>query len=293
MGRSQKIGSAILLTMLLLQVFAALSQTTSTDSGASDTDSPEYLEDGFPLGSVTDDLPSSLLEGYSSDVQKAFAVSSDLERYEPEQLNAIRSWVVVTKMGVENQLKSTGSPDEVEIAPVLMGAYIWSFDDPSLALDSLARAIKIGDIEIYYPLILYEAQPAYTPNDPDYGDQWHLDNTGQSGGTSGEDVNISGVWDNYDGSGVVISIIDDGLQKDHPDLSTNFDLSLSYDRCGDGGTDPSPQASDENHGTAVAGVAAATGDNSVNVAGAAYGATLSGQRLIACGIPDTVMAATL
>ena len=109
-----------------------------------------------------------------------------------------------------------------------------------------------------------------------------MDNTGQSGGTSGEDANITGVWDYYDGSGVVISIIDNGLQSNHPDLSPNFDLSLSWDWCSDV-NDPSPSGDDADaHGTAAAGVAAAAGNNAIDVTGAAFGATLSGQMLTAC-----------
>ena len=30
-------------------------------------------------------------------------------------------------------------------------------------------------------------------------------------GTVGEDANVTGVWDSYNGSGVIISVIDDGV----------------------------------------------------------------------------------
>ncbi|SVB19072.1 uncharacterized protein METZ01_LOCUS171926, partial [marine metagenome] len=235
---------------------------------------------------------SSLLESYSWDVQRAFSRVSDMNLYDEEQLSGTADWVVVTGMPPEAHAYSSAGPDHSEPAPLLDGAYIWRFDDPSLALDSLEHAVKTGYIKIFYPLVELQTQLQFTPNDTLFSDQWHLDNTGQSSGTSGEDANITGVWDNYNGSGVVISIVDDGVQTGHPDLSANWNAAVSYDWC-DGDTDPNPQSSSENHGTAVAGVAAATGDNNLDVSGAAFGATLSGQRLISCSVTDSILAGVL
>ena len=122
------------------------------------------------------------------------------------------------------------------------------------------------------------------PNDTLFGDQWHLLNTGQNGGTAGEDANVTGVWDTYRGTGVVIGIVDDGLELTHPDLSPNYLASASYDFNFDD-NDPSPGQFD-NHGTAVAGVAGADGFNGIGVSGAAPDAQLAGIRLIAAGTTD-------
>ena len=118
------------------------------------------------------------------------------------------------------------------------------------------------------------------PNDPLFANQWHLRNTGQNGGTAGMDVNVTNVWNTYRGAGVTIAIVDDGLQVSHPDLAPNVNLSLGLDLNGND-NDPSPNVLFDFHGTAVAGVAAARGNNSLGVSGAAYEATLAGIRLIA------------
>lgn len=118
------------------------------------------------------------------------------------------------------------------------------------------------------------------PNDTLFPNQWHLRNTGQNGGTPGVDVNITNVWNTYRGLGVTIGIVDDGLQVSHPDLAPNVNLSLGIDFNGND-NDPSPNVQFDFHGTAVAGVAAARGNNNLGVSGAAYEATLAGIRLIA------------
>jgi kexin len=119
-----------------------------------------------------------------------------------------------------------------------------------------------------------------TPNDPLFPNQWHLDNTGQSGGTAGEDVNITSVWDtNIGSSNEVIAIVDDGLEIAHDDLMPNIITDESWDYV-DGNDNPSPVLPDENHGTACAGVAAARGFNTLGVTGAAPQAGLVGHRLL-------------
>ena len=45
-------------------------------------------------------------------------------------------------------------------------------------------------------------EPLYMPSDGMVSSQWHLKNTGQTGGTAGIDINVSAVWDDYTGAGV-------------------------------------------------------------------------------------------
>jgi len=115
--------------------------------------------------------------------------------------------------------------------------------------------------------------------DPLYPNQWHLNNTGQSLGTPGEDIHIAGAWEmGYSGRGVRIAIVDDGYQYTHPDLAVGYAAESSYNING-GNTDPAPDLRFDFHGTAAAGVALAS-NNSVCGVGAAYGAQGSGIRLI-------------
>ena len=112
------------------------------------------------------------------------------------------------------------------------------------------------------------------PNDPLIGEQWHLDNTGQGGGTPGADVDAVAAWDVTTGSsGIIIAVYDDGIDVDHEDLAANIAPGARNYGAGDP-TDPRPRTTDENHGTAVAGVAAAVGNNAKGVAGIAYGCSI-------------------
>jgi len=121
-------------------------------------------------------------------------------------------------------------------------------------------------------------------NDPLYADQWHLDNTGQQGGTPCEDINVDTVWATYDGTGVRIAIVDDGLEIAHEDLAANVVAGQSYNYV-NMSTDPTTGE----HGTSVAGVAAAVGLNSVGVRGVAYAAELVGYNMLQTGTTADVI----
>ncbi|MEO1209688.1 MAG: S8 family serine peptidase [Cyanobacteria bacterium J06638_20] len=115
------------------------------------------------------------------------------------------------------------------------------------------------------------------PTDSLFDQQWHLQNVGQTGGTSGIDLNVLPVWNDYTGAGVRVAIVDDGVDYRHSDLDNNYDQSADVDsfrRVADG----APVRQDDNHGTAVAGLVAAerNGEGSVGVA---YDATLSSIRM--------------
>lgn len=120
------------------------------------------------------------------------------------------------------------------------------------------------------------------PNDPLFSQQWYLQNTGQSGGTPGIDLNVVDVWDEYTGQGVVVGIIDDGFDYLHPDLINNYDTTLDYN--GRGKNNDPFGVNGDNHGTSVAGIIGAEAENGIGVVGVAYGATITGFRAI--GVAD-------
>jgi len=117
--------------------------------------------------------------------------------------------------------------------------------------------------------------------DPYFSQQWHLLNTGQSGGCSGDDLNLQSVSEQ--GQDVVIAIVDDGVELSHPDLLTRTlaQTAYHYDYLLN---DASPVAGE--HGTAVAGLAAATADNGIGVRGVAPLTDLISVRLLGGFISD-------
>ena len=251
---------------------------------------------GQALAEVEDDgrgpiIVKDVMQSYSRTVQIAFERVSDMSLYDSDSLAGVNSWLVVTGVALEDHRKTEAQPDGSESVTLLKGSYIWTFDDSRNAIEILTKSIEKGEIESFSPLIEKSFSPRFAPNDPYFDDQWHLNNSGQTNGEVGEDANVMEVWDSYNGSGVVISVIDDGVEHSHPDLTDNYISLHSYDWCGDD-PDPDPNSSD-GHGTAVAGVAAGAGNNSVGVTGAAFGASIAGHRLIACGFSDSTAADAL
>ena len=112
------------------------------------------------------------------------------------------------------------------------------------------------------------------PNDPYFQHQWHLENRGFDGASLGADLNVRAAWPVARGRGVTIAIADDGIEFTHPDLAANVTNTNHYNFAADvpGGAHTSPA---QGHGTCVAGLAAAVGENGVGVSGVAPEAQLT------------------
>eukprot|EP00071_Canis_lupus_P029432 XP_022262989.1 proprotein convertase subtilisin/kexin type 4 isoform X2 [Canis lupus familiaris] len=128
------------------------------------------------------------------------------------------------------------------------------------------------------------------PTDPWFPKQWYMNNKVLS------DLNILQVWSQeLSGQGVVVSVLDDGIEKDHPDLWANYDPLASYD-FNDYDPDPQPRytPSDENrHGTRCAGEVAAMANNGFCGTGVAYNARIGGVRMLDGTISDVIEAQSL
>ncbi|XP_033968232.1 furin (paired basic amino acid cleaving enzyme) a [Pseudochaenichthys georgianus] len=128
------------------------------------------------------------------------------------------------------------------------------------------------------------------PSDPKFRDQWYLYNPNR------RDLNARSAWElGYTGKGVVVSILDDGIEKNHPDLMQNYDPDASYD-VNDGDPDPQPrytQLNDNRHGTRCAGEVAAVANNGICGVGVAYNAKIGGVRMLDGEVTDMVEAQSL
>jgi subtilisin family serine protease len=107
------------------------------------------------------------------------------------------------------------------------------------------------------------------PNDEYFPMQWHLHNTGQSGGMPDADINAPEAWEITTGDpNIVIAVVDTGIDDAHPDLANN--LVQGYDFFDDDDLPvPEPDDPDAGHGTVCAGHIAAAGNNTLGVTGVA------------------------
>jgi len=163
---------------------------------------------------------------------------------------------------------------------------IFTSDSPAHSISAL---VELRDKkQESQPLLYHRATPLFLPNDPLFVNEWHIRGRGQNGAKKASDAKIIPVWDQRDssgnlirGTGVTIGIVDDGVQMDHPDLNPNVSTSYFYNWNSGSTSDPNPQYSSDNHGTAVAGVAAAAGFNGIGVTGVAPSAQIVPMRFIA------------
>lgn len=168
------------------------------------------------------------------------------------------------------------------------GIYLIGFDPEQLNDEELKRAVFLTEgvkaVQFNYPVNMRET----IPNDPEFNAQWHHRNTGQTGGTPGADVRTAEAWDITTGGltaqndEIVVCIIE-GANLNHPDLAPNHWVNEAeipnngIDDDGNGYVDDydgwNPAGNNDaifngNHGTNVAGMIGARGDNGLGAVGA-------------------------
>ncbi len=156
----------------------------------------------------------------------------------------------------------------------------WLFDyaTPLEALDAavwMAESANLVCTPVFERMRFSKAGPAaLTPNDPLFPNQWHLTHPIHG-------INVTGVWDTFQGTGRNLLVIDDGIQVSHPDLAPNaYPISSgNHFDFNNGDSDPSPVNPSDSHGTACTGLAIARANNGIGVAGVAFAANLMGIRL--------------
>lgn len=156
---------------------------------------------------------------------------------------------------------------------------------------AIAQYKNNPDVEYVQPNYAYAI--AAIPNDPGFATQWALRNTGQkvegtyqenNPGCTGCDVQIINQWDyNTDCSNVVVAVIDTGVNYMHEDLVDNMwdGSSKGYPNHGfnfvEGNDDPMDYHS---HGTHVAGIIGARGNNGKGVAGICWKASIMAVKVL-------------
>lgn len=157
---------------------------------------------------------------------------------------------------------------------------------------------RLVEADLGREVVLERIYPLLGPQDePSFGQQWSLENTGQTGGTPDADIDATEAWAITTGSDVVVAVVDSGVQASHPELIDRIwqnpgETLNGIDDDGNGleddiagwdfvsrDNDPRPVGSgaDDGHGTAVAGVIAAAA-NGADITGVAPGARIMNLR---------------
>lgn len=155
------------------------------------------------------------------------------------------------------------TPTQVEVVELPTGGEVKAY---------VEKYLRSGLVEFAEPDYLRHLDT--TPNDPKYldGTLWGLNNYGQNGGTPHADIDAPEAWDvRTSASNVVVAILDSGVRYTHEDLAANMWTSTLDGSHGTnavaGTTDPND---DNGHGTLMAGVLGAVGNNSKGVVGVAW-----------------------
>lgn len=127
----------------------------------------------------------------------------------------------VKKMGIKVaifvlRINEDGGDDATTVAKRLAGSGLFEWAEPDLYIPTSPRTI----------------------DDPLFQYQWHLQNTGQTGGRPGADVKAVDAWNTTEGDGAVVAILDEAIDWQHPDL---VDAAIAQHDFVHDDPDPTPQ----------------------------------------------------
>lgn len=188
------------------------------------------------------------------------------------------------------------------------GAEHWKLAGSLTVEEAVERSRADADVEFAEPNYIVTADNA--PDDVLYPYLWNLNNVGQTGGTPGADISAQNAWDITTGSSnVLVGVIDSGIDYNHPDLAANVwtnpgEIAANgVDDDGNGYIDDvhgwdfyngdNDPFDDNGHGTHVAGIIGAAGNNLDGVVGVNWQVRLIPLKFLGSGGSGSVSGAVM
>lgn len=251
------------ISIILLTIFSISTAVIQTARGQDDAvvsftqDSQVIQRTRRPSGGVTDYLPHAgdeILVRFK-ETASAAAMSSAHSRHQAKRIKRFRN---------------LGNLELVKIPR-------------DASLESVVKSY-LDNRDVLYAEPNYVIETLRVPNDTSFSSQWNLHNTGQNGRTPAVDIKAVQAWDITTGSSdVVVAVIDSGVDYAHQDLAANMwrneadcnnngiddDGNGYIDDCYgiDAFNNDSDPMDDNNHGTHVAGIIGAVGNNGIGITG--------------------------
>jgi subtilisin family serine protease len=205
------------------------------------------------------------------------------------------------KKDFENALSKlkfiNGNDSQIRLASILapeLGIYLCKFNSQAISHPQLLKTLK-SIPEIILAQNNHYIENRSTPNDPQFGNMWAMNNTGQNGGTIDADIDAPEAWDistgglTSAGDTIVVAVIDGGFFLAHQDISfwKNYNEipGDNIDNDGNGYIDDvngwnaynnSGNITSDSHGTHVAGTVGAKGNNTIGVTGVNWNVKVMG-----------------
>ncbi len=196
--------------------------------------------------------------------------------------NAIQDFAIIDGVSTNLHLK--------KVVVKSLDMYLLAFDfaavNENVMLQKLARHDDILTAQFNHLIDL-----RLEPNDAQFDQQWQYINTGQDGGTPGADIDMDLAWDittggvTANGDTIVVAALDDGIDLNHADFEDNRWRNWAeipnngIDDDGNGYVDDyegwnsnndNDNISGGGHGTPVAGIIGAKGNNEIGVSGVSW-----------------------
>jgi serine protease len=166
-----------------------------------------------------------------------------------------------------------------------MNIHLFSFDETFINGDLLLNKLRENK-NVSIAQYNHTFEERNTPNDAQFGTLWNMNNTGQNGGMPSVDIDAQQAWDittgglTSDGDTIVVAVVDGGFDINQVDLdfwkNKNEIPNNSIDDDNNGyvddyngwnGATATDNFNPSSHGTHVAGIVGAKGNNSIGVVG--------------------------